>query len=393
MELYNRKRWWKFFLMMGALIIGGASLYYTSELTSELRREETRKMEIWAKANRQFARPNIDEQSLELVFEIIQNNTTVPLIIADDSDTIYFHRNLDVTRKNEQAYLQQELQKMKQGRDPIVIDLGEDQRQYLYYSDSTILRKLRLFPIVQLIVVMLFVFLAYWAFSASRRWEQDQVWVGMAKETAHQLGTPTSSLLGWVEVLSMKNIDPSMVNEMRHDVQRLETITARFSKIGSRPDMNNVQIAQMLEDVIGYLRHRISSGVKIEVKPPLSNPSLEATVNRPLFEWVIENICKNAADAMEGEGVITFSWGLMRDNVYIDISDTGKGISRKHQKTVFKPGYTTKKRGWGLGLTLARRIVEEYHHGRIFVKESTPGKGTTFRVLVDSGRASHSALK
>jgi len=382
MEIYSRKRWWKFLLMTGALIIGGASLFYTSRLASELRREETLKMELWAKANRQFARSDIDEQSLELVFEIIQNNTTVPLIIADSNDTIYFHRNLELPQKNRAAFLSQELRKMKQGREPIEIDLGDNQMQYLYYSDSILLRKLRWFPIVQLIVVVLFVLLAYWAFSAARRWEQDQVWVGMAKETAHQLGTPTSSLLGWVELLELKKVEPSLVEEMRHDIQRLQIITARFSKIGARPELKSMDITDMLHDVIRYMEHRLSKGVEICVQPPESMETAEISVNRPLFEWVIENISKNAADAMEGKGTLTFSWGNYKNQTFIDITDTGKGIARKFQKTVFKPGYTTKKRGWGLGLTLVRRIVEDYHNGRIFVKESSPGKGTTFRILI-----------
>jgi two-component sensor histidine kinase len=382
MEIYSRKRWWKFLLMTGALIIGGASLLYTNQLTSELRREETRKMEVWAKANRQFARPEIDDQSLELVFEIIQNNTTVPLIITDSNDTIYFHRNLDLPQKEQASFLQQELEQMKQGRPPIEIDLGGGQMQYLYYADSIILRKLRWFPVVQLFVVVLFVLLAYWAFSAARRWEQDQVWVGMAKETAHQLGTPTSSLFGWVELLEMKKVDPSLVEEMRHDIQRLQTITARFSKIGARPELKSVDITDMLHGVIGYLGHRLSSGVEICVEPPELMETTEIRVNPPLFEWVIENISKNAADAMEGKGTLTFSWGNQKQQTFIDISDTGKGIPRKYHKTIFKPGYTTKKRGWGLGLTLVRRIVEEYHNGRIFVKESASGKGTTFRILI-----------
>ncbi|MBZ4677225.1 MAG: ATP-binding protein [Anaerophaga sp.] len=386
MELYSRKRWWKFFLMAGAFFIGAASLYYTNRLTSKLRQEETRKMELWAKANRHIARPDLDEQSLELVFEIIQNNTTVPLIIADEKDTILFHRNLDVPEKKEQAYLQRELQKMKEGgRGPIVIELGYGQNQYLYYDDSSILNQLRWFPIVQLVVVILFVLLAYWAFSSARRREQDQVWVGMAKETAHQLGTPTSSLLGWIEVLSMKNIEKSLVDEMRYDIQRLQIITDRFSKIGSKPDLQPVNVGDMLHEVIGYIEHRISSGVRIEVNADDSLSELKILVNRPLFEWVVENLCKNAADAMHGKGTISFNLGYQNSQVYIDVSDTGKGIPRKYQKTIFKPGYTTKKRGWGLGLTLVRRIVEDYHNGRIFVKESMPGKGTTFRILVDEG--------
>ncbi len=386
MELYRRKKWWKLFLMLGALVIGGASLFYTNRLASELRREETRRMEIWAKANRQFTQSDADEQSLELVFDIIQNNTTVPLIIADENDSIYFHRNLNITETGEQSRLQSELEDMKQERDPIVIELGDDQRQYLYYADSILLQKLRWFPVVQLIVVVLFVLLAYWAFSAARRREQDQVWVGMAKETAHQLGTPTSSLLGWLEILEMKKVDPSLVEEMRHDIQRLQTITARFSRIGSKAEMKPVHIGNMLKEVRGYLQHRISSGVQI-ILPAEEAPEITVPLNRPLFEWVIENLCKNAADAMEGKGTIHFSWGQTRKYAFIEIADTGKGISRKHQKTIFKPGYTTKKRGWGLGLSLVRRIITEYHKGKIFVKDSIPGKGTTFRIELPKEKA------
>lgn len=386
MELYRRKKWWKFFLMLGALVIGGASLLYTNQLASELRREETRRMEVWAKANRQFTQSDADEQSLELVFEIIQNNTTVPLIIADENDSIYFHRNLNIPENSKQSHLQSELEEMKQGRDPIVIELGDDQRQYLYYADSILLQKLRWFPVVQLVVVVLFVLLAYWAFSAARRREQDQVWVGMAKETAHQLGTPTSSLLGWLEILEMKKVDSSLVEEMRHDIQRLQTITARFSRIGSKAEIKPVHISTMLRDVRGYLQHRISSGVQI-ILPEEDEPELTVPLNRPLFEWVIENLCKNAADAMEGKGTIYFSWGQTRKYAFIEITDTGKGISRKHQKTIFKPGYTTKKRGWGLGLTLVRRIITEYHKGKIFVKESIPGKGTIFRIELPKEKA------
>ena len=381
MELYRRKKWWKFFLMLGALIIGGASLLYTNRLASELRREETRRMEIWAKANRQFTQSDVNDKSLELVFEIIQNNTTVPLIIADENDSIYFHRNLRIPETNNRAQLHSELEEMKQGRAPIVIELGDDQKQYLYYADSILLQKLRWFPVVQLIVVVLFVLLAYWAFSAARRREQDQLWVGMAKETAHQLGTPTSSLLGWLDILEMKKVDPSLVEEMRHDIQRLQTITARFSRIGSRAEIKPVRVGNMLQDVQGYLQRRLSSGVHM-VLPSNDEHEVTAPINRHLFEWVIENLCKNAADAMEGKGTIYFNWGQTRKYVFIEIADTGKGISRKHQKTIFKPGYTTKKRGWGLGLTLVRRIITEYHKGKIFVKESDPGKGTTFRIEI-----------
>ncbi len=381
MELYNKKRWWKFLLLLGALAIGGASLYYTNRLSQELRLEETRKMELWAKANRQFAMPDIDDQTLELVFEIIQNNTTVPLIIADAYDTIYFHRNIRLPERNPNAVLNKELARMKKEREPIPIDLGNGEMQYIYYSDSILLQKLRLFPVVQLLVVVLFVLLAYWAFSAARRWEQDQVWVGMARETAHQLGTPTTSLLGWVELLSLKQVDQSLIGEMQHDIQRLQTITARFSKIGALPELESTDLRSLLTQTVDYLSRRISSSVRLMLPPP-ETPSLRVKVNRPLFEWVIENLIKNAADAVEGEGAISINWGKTRRAVFVDLSDTGKGIPRPLHKTIFKPGYTTKKRGWGLGLTLARRIVKDYHKGRIEVRESTPGKGTTFRITL-----------
>ncbi len=381
MELYNKKRWWKFLLVLGALAIGAASLLYTNKLSQELRLEETRKMELWAKANRQFAMPDINDQTLALVFDIIQNNTTVPLIIADAHDTIYFHRNIYLPERNADKVLEKELARMKREREPIPIDLGNGEMQYIYYSDSILLKKLRLFPIVQLLVMILFVGLAYLAFSAARRWEQDQVWVGMAKETAHQLGTPTSSLLGWVELLSLKQVDQSLIGEMQHDIERLQTITARFSKIGANPELESTDLRPLLIQTIHYLSRRISSSVHL-ILPPPETPSLWVRVNRPLFEWVIENLTKNAADAVEGEGSISINWGRTRRHVFIDLSDTGKGIPRPLQKAIFKPGYTTKKRGWGLGLTLARRIVQDYHKGRIEVRESTPGKGTTFRITL-----------
>ncbi len=381
MELYNKKRWWKFLLVLGALAIGAASLLYTNKLSQELRLEETRKMELWAKANRQFAMPDINDQTLALVFDIIQNNTSVPIFIAVAHYTIYFHRNIYLPERNADKVLEKELARMKREREPIPIDLGNGEMQYIYYSDSILLKKLRLFPIVQLLVMILFVGLAYLAFSAARRWEQDQVWVGMAKETAHQLGTPTSSLLGWVELLSLKQVDQSLIGEMQHDIERLQTITARFSKIGANPELESTDLRPLLIQTIHYLSRRISSSVHL-ILPPPETPSLWVRVNRPLFEWVIENLTKNAADAVEGEGSISINWGRTRRHVFIDLSDTGRGIPRPLQKAIFKPGYTTKKRGWGLGLTLARRIVQDYHKGRIEVRESTPGKGTTFRITL-----------
>jgi signal transduction histidine kinase len=382
MEIYNKKRRWKFLLFMGAASISAFSILYTNRLTSELKEEEHKKMELWAEASRHLVM-DIDhsEEMLSIIIQIITNNTSIPIIITEDNDQIVMHRNIQLPRKNQEAHLEQVLQKMKRYKQPILIRLSENELQYIYYQDSIILTKLQWFPIVQLLVVFVFMLVSYLAFSIARKWEQDQVWVGMARETAHQLGTPTTSLLGWVDVLKLKNADAGLIEEMRFDIQRLQTITSRFSKIGSKPDLHSENIEEVISRMVDYLRKRSSRKVNYHLHTvPLLNPNIP--LSRPLFEWVIENLCKNAIDAMQGEGDIIIELNSGKNEIVIDITDTGKGMSRTVQKTVFKPGFSTKLRGWGLGLTLAKRIVEQYHKGKIRILGSVPGKGTTFRITL-----------
>lgn len=381
MEIYNKKRRWKFLLILGAALISLFSLFYTHQLVGELKDEEQKKMELWAEANRQLASDSVSDESLALVLEVIRHNTTVPVIVVDADDNVVLHRNVKLSKRNFEKKLRSSLEKMKKAQAPFEIRLDENESQYIYYSNSILLNKLRWFPVVQLLVVFVFMLIAYIAFSASRRWEQDQVWVGMARETAHQLGTPTTSLLGWVDVLKMKNIDPQLIEEMKFDIQRLETITSRFSKIGSKPELIEEDIEKVVVEMANYLNKRSSKLVKFQVTvQPLILTRIP--LSRPLFEWVIENICKNAIDAMEGEGEIHIQMHQNKTDTIIDISDTGKGMARGAQKTAFKPGFSTKRRGWGLGLTLSQRIVEQYHRGEISIVESLLGKGTTFRIAL-----------
>jgi nitrogen-specific signal transduction histidine kinase len=381
MQIYSKKRWWKILLIFGAALISIASLVYTNRLVTELKEEEQKKIELWAEANRQLVLDDSTGETMALILEILRNNTTVPVILTDDSSQILLHRNIELPKKKQEAYLQKELEKMKRVKSPIQVELDEGEYQYIYYNDSILLIQLQWFPIVQLLVVFIFMLVSYVAFSATRQWEQDQVWVGMARETAHQLGTPTTSLLGWMDVLQMKQADPELMNEMKYDIQRLQTITSRFSKIGSKPDLPPEDVEAVINGMVSYLRRRSSSLVSFQVKTSLLiHPVIP--LSKPLFEWVIENLCKNAIDAMEGEGAIVIKLHQQKRQIVIDVSDTGKGMTRAVQKTVFKPGYSTKVRGWGLGLTLSKRIVEHYHRGRISVLSSAPGKGCVFRIVL-----------
>jgi signal transduction histidine kinase len=269
---------------------------------------------------------------------------------------------------------------MRDENPPIEVDLGNGLVNYVYYRNSTLLIKLRYYPYFQLGVILLFILVAYLAFSASRKAEQNQVWVGLSKETAHQLGTPTSSLIGWVELLKEKHPDKKLVNELEKDAGRLEEITERFSKIGSRPALAEENVMDILQDSVEYMRSRTPEQVSIKLETDTEGIILP--LNRSLFKWVVENLCKNAMDAMEGSGSLTITVGEQGNQVFIDFADTGKGIPKNRQKTIFKPGFTTKQRGWGLGLSLAKRIVEIYHRGRIFVLQSEAGKGTIIRIIL-----------
>lgn len=368
-------------LFMGAAAISLFTLMYTNNLTADLKQEERNKMGLWAEANRLLTIDATPGETMALLLEIIRTNTTVPVILTDDNGQIVFHRNINLPGRKDSLPLIRALERMQNFQEPIPVKISETEWQYIYFYDSILLRQLQWFPFIQLTVVFVFMLVAYIAFSATRKWEQDQVWVGMSRETAHQLGTPTTSLLGWLDVLQLKNADAALVEEMRFDIQRLQTITSRFSKIGSKPELVQENISSVVSEMVDYLRKRSSSLVTFELTTN-SLTSLKVPLNRSLFEWVIENISKNAIDAMEGEGRLTINVFSQKDEVIIDFSDTGKGMSKRVQKSVFNPGFSTKPRGWGLGLSLSKRIVEQYHGGKIAVLTSAPGKGTTFRVTL-----------
>ncbi len=502
MDLYSRKQRWKVVLAAVAILIVGASLYYSSQIVDGIREEERRKVRLWAEAvqnraelvnytERLFERLRqeerkkvqlwaeamlrlVSDQSTDLSFylKVVSDNTTVPVIITDARKKVLFQRNLPDAIGDDPVKLQAQLQVMEAMHDPIEIVIHGNQKQYLYYTDSRVftelqevmdgiissfisetvmstasvpviytdstrthviehsnieeeiaadslamqqriasmaqanapieinlpgigrnyifyeesivITQLRYFPYVQLIILSLFLLVSYALFSIFRNAEQNQVWVGMAKETAHQLGTPLSSLMAWMELLKEQNVDPGALNEMRKDVDRLEGITERFSKIGSAPDLTPEKLYHTIRATVLYLRPRLPSRAKIEVVPP-PDPEIQVPLNRALFSWVLENLIRNAIDAMQGEGAITIELIPDNDQVHIDITDTGKGIPASQITTVFRPGFTTKKRGWGLGLSLSKRIIEQYHGGRIFVKKSVPGKGTTFRISLNVG--------
>lgn len=380
MNIYTRKLRWKYLLFTGAIVIGVGSLLYTHRLVSELKAEEREKVELWAQATRKLIEIDIDETDFGFLFKVIENNNTVPVIMVDSEGDITSTRNLDPDKLENPDYIRRQLKIMAAVHEPIEIPLVDGEKSYIFYRDSTILTKLQYFPYIQLGVILLFILVSYFAFSSSRKAEQNQVWVGLSKETAHQLGTPTSALIAWIELLRMKKLDEKILEEFEKDVARLEKITERFSKIGSHPDMIETNIAAVIQNAVGYIKRRSSE--KINVILNFQDDKLLIPLNPELFEWVIENLCKNAIDSMNGKGNIEISVSDITQVISIDIKDQGKGIPKSKFKTIFKPGYTTRERGWGLGLSLSKRIIEMYHGGKIFVSHSEINRGTTFRIIL-----------
>ena len=364
------------FLLISVILVGGF-LYVSNKLVHDLSIEERNKMEIWADATRAVASEDMN-MDMGLILKIIQSNTSIPVIIADENDIIKQTLNIKIPQDNPDKFLEKKLQDFKKGSNIIEIYLDKNTMQYLYYDDSILLKRLSYYPHVQLGVMILFILIAYLALMSSKKAEQNKVWVGLSKETAHQLGTPISSLMAWMDLLELNGVDKGLLADMGKDIKRLSIIAERFSKIGSKPEMDFVYVNEVLTNATEYMRRRVSNKVKITTHVP--EEAVGAMMCLPLVEWVIENLCKNAIDAMDGQGSIDIYLKIDAQKCYIDVKDTGKGISRKHFKTVFNPGYTTKKRGWGLGLTLVKRIIEEYHDGKIYVKESEVNKGTTFRI-------------
>ena len=499
MNIYSRKQRWKLFLLLGAVLIVIVSVWYTNilvrkiaqderkkvrlwaeaiqrkanlvkytnELFHKIESEERQKIQLWPEANHQLGR---DLSDYTFVLEVIKNNQTIPVIIADEKgklllsknldsalirDTIYIRGQIDTmqvqhkpieieilpgkknflyyrdshlftelktvfdgliksfisevavnsasvpviytdsTAKNVIAFGNMDSLKMRDSvfventiaeiafqNAPIEVDLGDGEKNFIFYKESFLLTQLRYYPYVQFGVIGIFLLISYILFSTARRAEQDQVWLGMAKETAHQLGTPLSSIIAWLEYLKLKGVDEKSLTEAREDVKRLETITERFSKIGSQPILEKADVMEVLKKSVEYMKTRTSRSVNFSIDAMASH-AIYVKLNAPLFEWVIENLCRNSVDAMDGIGSINVEVSDQLQFVYIDVTDTGKGISRTKYKTIFQPGFTTKQRGWGLGLSLVKRIVENYHGGKIFVKRSEIGKGTTIRIVLN----------
>ena len=499
MNIYSRKQRWKLFLLLGAVLIVVGSLWYTNilvkkiaddekkkvrlwaeaiqrkanlvkytnELFHKIESEERQKIQLWAEANHQLSR---DLSDYTFVLEVIKNNQTIPVIIADEKGSVLLSKNLDSAFVKDTMYLKLQIDSMKFQHDPIAIeilpgktnylyyrdsklfselksvfdgliksfisevavnsasvpviytdsttknviafgnmdslkmkdssfvdatiseiafqnapieiDLGDGQKNYIFYKESFLLTQLRYYPYFQFGIIGIFLVISYILFSTARRAEQDQVWLGMAKETAHQLGTPLSSIIAWLEYLKLKGVDEKALEDARQDVKRLETITERFSKIGSIPVLEKTDILEVIKKSVEYMKTRTSQSVKFSVEAMAAH-AIYVKLNIPLFEWVIENLCRNSVDAMDGTGDISIEVTDQLQYVYIDIIDTGKGVPRTKFKTIFQPGFTTKKRGWGLGLSLVKRIVENYHAGKIFIKRSEIGKGTTIRIVLN----------
>ena len=376
---YDKK--WKIILLSFAALIFVLSLIYTNKLMKDLRQEEYRRMELWSHAMGEFINSD-PETDIGFLFEVLENNQTIPVILVDaDNETIISYRNLDTIKMENAEYAADKLEEFRNNGKESFSIIGPDGEvmNTIYYSDSLLLKKLQYYPYIQLILIAIFIIMGYIVLNVSRRSEQNHVWLGMSKETAHQLGTPISSLMAWLEIMRDEHGETEMFREVEKDVKRLEKIAARFSKIGSKPNLHENELVGCIRNTMSYLKTRIPATIHLETNIT-DTDKIYLPLNVELFEWVIENLCKNAVDAIGTNGTIRITIESDDKNVGIEISDTGKGISKSDFKNVFKPGYTTKNRGWGLGLSLAKRIVEEYHGGKIFVKSSEIGKGTTFRI-------------
>ena len=383
MQWTDRIRQVKILLVLAAIFIAVASLLISHSLIRDLAQQERSKMEVWAEAMRTLSEAD-DSADLSLVLKVLDENNTIPVVVLGKDGTVTEYRNVKISASNKSdsvKYVNKVAQQMKAAGQVIRIPLANNHNDYIEvcYDESLMLRRIAIYPYIQLGVVMLFVVVAIFALLTSKRAEQNKVWVGLSKETAHQLGTPISSLMAWLAILKETYPNDKLLPELDKDVQRLQLVADRFSKIGSIPEPVPASMNEVLDHVVDYMDRRTSK--KIQMIADLPDEDIIIKMNASLFEWVIENLCKNAVDAMGGEcGQIVFHLEQLENKVVVEISDTGKGIKRKNIKNVFRPGFTTKQRGWGLGLSLAKRIVEDYHHGKIFVKSSELGKGTTFRI-------------
>ena len=404
-NIYDTRRICKWAFLLVSLVLVLFFLYVSNRLVDDLSKQERARMEIWAQATKQLASaplffgemdsldiqtPQMPSSDIDFLLGIIEDNRNIPVLLVDANDNILDYRNFrlpepveglamfDQLSQANKDFLTKKLSVLKGSKNHIVINIDERTTQHLYYEDSTLLKRISYYPNIQLAVMVIFVLIVYFAVVTTKKAEQNKVWVGLSKETAHQLGTPISSLMAWVQMLEATGVDGEIVSDMDKDVKRLGKIADRFSKIGSKPEMELAFICESVVKSLDYMRVRISKNVELTIDTPEEDKGVNLCLS--LFEWVMENLAKNAVDAMQGKGKLTVNVFYDHQCACIDVTDTGKGISRKNFKTVFNPGFTTKKRGWGLGLTLAKRIVEEYHGGKIFVKSSEIGVGTTFRI-------------
>ncbi len=373
----NRREILKNSVFVLAIIVSVVSWIYTNTLVNKLKEQEQKNISLWAEAMREIENVDFDGTVSLIVYRIIQENTTIPVIMLTSENQMR-SQNLAVENPSED-YLQHEMARMQDNRPPLFIETSPGNHDILFYEDSTILKQLETYPIIQLIVAVIFIIVAIVAIRLSNKSDQSLMMVGMSKETAHQLGTPISSLLAWIEILKMQDTQTELITEVEKDVNRLVKITDRFSKIGNKPELKPENVCAALSNAINYLKSRSSKNVEYDLEIP-EGREIIIPLNLSLFEWVIENLCKNAIDAMQGSGKLTIRLFETEKHAKIDITDTGKGITKRYFKRIFMPGFTTKKHGWGLGLSLAQRIVNSYHKGTIYVRDSEIGKGTTFRL-------------
>lgn len=381
--MFNSLFNWRTVLALIAIAIVTGTVFYSNHLAKKIAAEEKTKIELWAAATKDIANPNITEINLASSVST-ENSKDIPMIQVNEKDSIMDHRNLDSSAiANDKSYLSDKLEEFKKLHEPIVWQNPSDslQTNRVYYGESDLLKQVRYYPLVQLFIVALFIIITLIAITTRNKSTQNQVWAGMAKETAHQMGTPLTSLQGWVEMLRETPGMEKIVPEMSKDVDRLKLVSDRFGKIGSTPQLELNDIVVQVQDMVSYIKRRSPDSVAFNINT-FGESEIKAMVNGPLFDWVIENLLKNALDAMEGKGSLNINIKNETTQVTVDVTDSGKGISKQNIRNVFKPGFTTKKRGWGLGLTLCKRIIEQYHNGELFVKHSEPGKGTTFRIVL-----------
>lgn len=374
---------WRTLLAFVAIAIVTGTVFYSNQLAKKIATEERLKIQQWVEALKDINNPETLPTNLSGLI-LVENSKNIPMIAVTEKDSILDHYNLDSTEiQTNKSYIRDQLEEFKKLHEPIEWrnPLDSLQTNRVFYGESTLLKQVRYYPIIQLVIVALFIVITLITISTRNKSTQNQVWAGMAKETAHQLGTPLSSLQGWVEILKESNGNEKIAAEMEKDVDRLKLVSDRFGKIGSTPQLEETNIVTQIENMVTYIKRRATDKVDFTINNN-NEKEIIALINAPLFDWVIENLLKNALDAMEGKGNIIINIKNEATQILIDVTDTGKGISKQNITRVFKPGFTTKKRGWGLGLSLSKRIIEQYHKGDIFVKHSDPGKGTTFRIVL-----------